>query len=96
MRTKDQEGFVYLLGDLNNLETQLKSKYDYQLTRLKAECHIVTDDTEAKLDIRAALDHIGIPSATNKRVYYLPALSRALEKFKKGTALTGRCGLVSL
>jgi hypothetical protein len=86
VRTKDQEGFLYILGDLNNLETQLNSKYDYQLTRLKAECHIVPDDTEAKLDIRAALDHIGIPSATNKRVYYLPALSRALDKFKKGTA----------
>ena len=86
VRTQGQEGFVYLLGDLNNLETQLNSKYDYQLRRLKAKCHIVPDDTEAKKDIRAALDHCGIPSATNKRVYYLPALSRALDKFKKGTA----------
>jgi len=86
VRTQGQEGFVYLLGDLNNLETQLHSKYDYQLKRLRAEGHIVPDDSEAKLDIRAALDHCGIPTVNHKRVYYLPALSRSLAKFKQGTA----------
>ncbi len=83
----DGQGFVYILGDLNGLKTQLDSKYDYQLKRLlRAEKHIIADGTEAKMEIRAALVYLGKPAATNQRVYYLPALLHALTKFKRGTA----------